>query len=69
MRPVDCARCGTTVLVSKFSAEQTSIQWQVDSSVCPQRAGLSVGETCPALADSIRDAVLAGTLGVDARDE
>lgn len=69
MHPVDCASCGTTVLVSKFSAEQTSIQWQVDSSVCPFRAGLSVGETCPALSDSIRDAVLAGAVGVDLRDE
>lgn len=69
MRPLDCATCGTTVLVSKFSAEQTSIQWQVESSVCPLREGLSVGETCPRLSDSIRDAVLAGAVGVDTRDE
>jgi len=69
MRPVECARCGTTVLVSKFSAEQTSIQWQVDSSACPLRAELPVGDTCPALSDSIRDAVLAGAVGVDLRDE
>ena len=69
MEPVECARCGTTVLVSKYSAEQTSIQWQVDSSVCPQRAQLSVGETCPALSDSIRDAGLAGAVGVSTRDE
>ena len=69
MQPVTCGRCGTTVLVSKFSAEQTSIQWQVASSVCPQRAELPIGETCPALADSIRDAVLAGAVGVDTRDE
>ena len=67
--PVDCARCGTTVLVSKFSAEQTSIQWQVESDVCPVRGDLSVGVTWPALADSIRDAVLAGAVGVDTRDE
>jgi hypothetical protein len=67
--PVDCSRCGTTVLVSKFSAEQTSIQWQVESGVCPRRAELSVGETCPELSDSIRDAVLAGAVGVDTRDE
>ena len=64
MQPVDCARCGTTVLVSKSSAEQTSIQWEVDSSVCPLRAGLAVGDTCPALSDSIRDEVLAGRLEV-----
>jgi hypothetical protein len=69
MEPVACGRCGTTVLVSKFSAEQTSIQWQVDSSACPVRAELPVGETCPSLADSIRDAVLAGAVGVDSRDE
>ena len=69
MEPVQCARCGTTVLVSKYSAEQTSIQWQVDSSVCPHRAELSLGETCPALSDSIRDAVLEGVVGVSTRDE
>ena len=69
MEPVDCQRCGTTVLVSKFSHEQTSIQWNVDSSVCPVRAELAVGETCPALSDSIRDAVLAGSVGVSTRDE
>lgn len=69
MEPVTCGRCGTTVLVSKFSAEQTSIQWQEDSSVCPVRASLPVGETCPALSETIRDAVLAGAVGVDTRDE
>jgi hypothetical protein len=69
MQPVDCARCGTTVLVSKFSPEQTSIQWQVESTVCPERTSLEVGQTCPALADSIRDAVLAGSVGVQTRDE
>jgi hypothetical protein len=69
MHPVTCARCGTEVLVSKFSPEQTSIQWEVDSSACPLRAELAVGDTCPALSDSIRDAVLAGAVGVDLRDE
>jgi len=69
MDPVTCGRCGTTVLVSKFSAEQTSIQWQEDSDVCPERAGLQVGESCPALNDAIRDAVLAGAVGVQTRDE
>jgi hypothetical protein len=64
MQPVDCARCGTTVLVSKNSAVQTSIQWEVDSSACPLRGELAVGDTCPALSDSIRDAVLAGRLEV-----
>ncbi len=69
MQPVACGRCGTEVQVSKFSAEQTSIQWQDDSGACPLRSELSLGETCPALADSIRDAVLEGVLGVSTRDE
>ena len=69
MQPLACGRCGTEVLVSKFSAEQTSIQWQVESSACPLRADLGVGETCPALSDTIRDAVLQGALGVSSRDE
>jgi hypothetical protein len=69
MEPVTCGRCRTTVLVSKFSAEQTSIQWQEDSAVCPRRAELAVGETCPELSDTIRDAVLAGSVGVVFRDE
>ena len=64
MQPVDCARCGTRVLVSKNSAAQTSIQWEVDSSACPMRPDLAVGDTCPALTDSIRDAVLNGQLEV-----
>lgn len=69
MHAVECDRCGTAVLVSKFSHEQTSIQWQTDSSACPKRSELQVGQTCPALSDTIRDAVLAGTLGVEFRDE
>lgn len=64
MKPVDCARCGTTVEVSKASAAQTSIQWQADSSSCARRAELAVGDTCPELSDSIRDAVLAGRIEV-----
>ena len=68
MRPVACSRCGTTVQVSKNSAAQTSIQWDVDSSACPLRVDLAVGDTCPALSDSIRDAVLAGELEVEFSD-
>jgi hypothetical protein len=64
MDPVECSTCRTTVLVSKSSAEQTSIQWEVDSSVCPRRSALNVGDTCPDLSDSIRDAFLAGRLEV-----
>ena len=64
MVQVDCATCGTGVLVSKNSAAQTSIQWEVDSSSCPKRAELAVGDTCPHLSDSIRDAVFQGRLEV-----
>ncbi|MGB8650328.1 MAG: hypothetical protein WCD35_06665 [Mycobacteriales bacterium] len=54
--------------MSKNSAAQTSIQWEVDSAACPLRAELAVGDTCPALSDSIRDAVLAGQLEVASSD-
>ena len=68
MQPLDCSRCGTQVLVSKNSAVQTSIQWEAASSTCPLRAELAVGDTCPELSDSIRDAVLSGRLEVASRD-
>ena len=68
MVQVDCATCGTGVLVSKNSAAQTSIQWEVDSTACPRRAELPVGDTCPHLADSIRDAVFQGRLEVPASE-
>ncbi len=64
MQALQCGRCGTTVQVSKNSAAQTSIQWEVDSSACPLRPELAVGDTCPALSDTIRDAVLTGALEV-----
>jgi hypothetical protein len=64
MQPVDCARCGTRVLVSKNSAAQTSIQWNDDNSSCPVRPELAVGDTCPFLSDTIRDLVLAGKIEV-----
>jgi hypothetical protein len=68
MVQVECATCGTGVLVSKNSAAQTSIQWEVDSSACPKRAELAVGDTCPHLSDSIRDAVFQGKLEVPASE-
>jgi len=68
MDPVTCAMCHATVLVSKTSAEQTSIQWEVDSSVCPRRAELPIGDTCPELSDSIREAVFAGRLEVSSSE-
>ena len=68
MVPVECSTCGTSVLVSKNSAAQTSIQWEVDSTSCPERAELPLGETCPHLSDSIRDAVFSGRLEVLSSD-
>ena len=68
MVPVTCSTCGTGVLVSKLSAAQTSIQWEVDSASCPERAQLAVGETCPHLSDAIREAVFAGVLEVPASE-
>ncbi|MCU1599329.1 MAG: hypothetical protein JWO22_38 [Frankiales bacterium] len=68
MAPVACGTCGTVVQVSKNSAAQTSIQWEVDSSACPKRSELPVGETCPHLSDSIRDAVFSGALAVPASE-
>ena len=69
MVPITCTSCGTEVLVSKNSAAQTSIQWEVDSSACPRRAELAVGDTCPHLSDSIRDAVFQGRLEVPAVEQ
>jgi hypothetical protein len=68
MVPIACGTCGTTVHVSKNSAAQTSIQWEVDSTACPRRAELAVGDTCPHLSDSIRDAVFTGKLEVPASE-
>lgn len=36
MRPVSCSSCARTVLVEKFSAVHTSIQWTDDAQQCPQ---------------------------------
>jgi hypothetical protein len=68
MQPVDCARCGTRVQVSKHSAAQTSIQWSDDGTSCPVRPELAVGDSCPFLSDTIRDLVLAGEIEVAFRD-
>jgi len=68
MAQVICSTCGTGVLVSKNSAAQTSIQWEVDSSACPRRRELAVGDTCPHLSESIREAVFNGVLEVPASD-
>ena len=64
MQPVRCASCTTTVLVAKNSATQTTIQWQAASSSCPQRRDLTVGDSCPALGETIARAYDDGVLVV-----
>ena len=65
MVPITCGTCGTAVMVSKNSAAQTSIQWEVDSTACPRRSQMALGETCPDLSESIRDAVLDGRIEIE----
>ncbi|WP_278265632.1 hypothetical protein [Nocardia sp. AG03] len=73
MQPVQCATCGNKVLAEKFSPSHTSVQWLDDAeSACPEFARrAALGEpsgsipTCPALRDSIENAVRAGTLATD----
>ncbi len=67
--PVECARCGATVLAAKFSPEHTSVQW-TEAAVracrefsCAGRPSALV-EGCGSLRDSIDAAVAAGRLEV-----
>ncbi|GAC1612032.1 MAG: hypothetical protein NVS3B26_30910 [Mycobacteriales bacterium] len=72
MRELACARCGTTVLVRKNTAAQTSIQWLADAGeACAELAQQrAAGRTtalvlgCGALRRSIEDAVHEGRLEV-----
>ena len=66
LRPHVCDGCGTTVLVKKNSPEHTSVQWQSDTSACPQLGPLESG--CSMLRDSIERAVRDGTIEVPADD-
>ncbi len=71
-RPVECERCGATVLVAKFSPQQTSVQWSLPSvRACAEfSARAAAGEqtalidTCASLRASIDRAVLQGRLEV-----
>jgi hypothetical protein len=71
-RPVECARCGATTLVAKFSAQHTSVQWSLGSvRACAEfSARAAAGEqsalidTCASLRASIDRAVQAGRLVV-----
>ena len=78
-QPVECARCGATAEVVKFSPQHTSVQWTAAAAAsCAEfravwafravRAAAASGggpiEGCRALRDSIDAAVAAGTLAV-----
>jgi hypothetical protein len=72
LTPVECRRCSTTVLVKKYSAEHTSVQWTTDAvTSCPEIAAeVAAGKhsarvlSCPLLRHSIDQAVAEGTLTV-----
>ena len=71
-RLVECERCGTSVLVAKFSPQHTSVQWNLESvCACAEfSARTAAGEqtalidTCASLRDSIDRAVLDGGLPI-----
>jgi hypothetical protein len=71
-QPVECARCGATAEVVKFSAQHTSVQWTAAAvHRCAEfRAAAAEGtrsalvEGCAALRDSIDTAVASGRLAV-----
>lgn len=69
-RPLECARCGASVQVAKFSRQHTSVQWSLAAvRACAEfSARAAAGEqtalidTCASLRDSIDRAVLEGSL-------
>jgi hypothetical protein len=71
-QPVECARCGATVAVAKFSPQHTSVQWTAAAARCCAefRARGAEGtrgtlvEGCATLRDSIDAALAAGRLVV-----
>jgi hypothetical protein len=66
LAPVKCGSCGACVLVAKFSAEHTTVQWDADAvATCHEFIGRSaVVPTCVSLRSSIEDAVAHGRLTV-----
>ncbi len=62
---VDCDRCAAVVLVTKFSAQHTSVQWSAAAvQVCEEFAARAAAgertaliDTCASLRDSIDRAV------------
>jgi hypothetical protein len=71
-QPVECARCGATVLVAKFSPQHTSVQWAAAAAAaCAEfRARAAEGtrgalvEGCGTLRDGIDAALASGRLAV-----
>jgi hypothetical protein len=69
---VDCASCGAAVLVAKFSAEHTSVQWsRLAMRACKEFGALiaaggqtALSDGCDSLRSSIDAAVHAGRLPV-----
>lgn len=64
MRPLACDRCAAQVLVRKSSWQQTSVQWNGGAmALCAERerAGAAF-EGCGSLRDTIREAMLRGTI-------
>ncbi len=62
MQPLNCETCGSAVLVEKFSAAHTSVQWMTEASECPmiRDTARSLGDTrrgCSALHRTIDRAV------------
>lgn len=64
--PVTCRRCGATVSVTKFSPQQTSVQWSLAAvETCEVLVlGSPPMETCGWMRASISDAVEAGLVEV-----
>jgi hypothetical protein len=72
LQPVECARCGATVGVSKFSPQHTSVQWSAAAVRCCAEFSArgadgtrsALVEGCATLRDSIDAAMAAGRLVV-----
>jgi hypothetical protein len=67
--PVRCARCGADVLVTKFSPQHTSVQWDTDAvRACAEFAAAGRASAlvrgCGSLRESIDAAVTSGRLEV-----
>lgn len=72
MQPLECSTCSTRVMVEKFSWHHTSVQWLADSETScaqfrvdavPGRQGVHI-RNCSALRETIRQAVLDGTIPI-----